>query len=712
MIIPIVSSEEIDNVKYERDVTFNGILVEDNVLLEEYKPIEIVNMLGAGDILFEGYIYQHDNICGEECSSYMNVSLLNDGSLIDDIIFKTLQEDGSWVEQDVRNYKIEYYTLLNKSECVFGEAPRCYFTDETEMGWKRYFLGQSVEAGVHEVRIEANKRADRSVDWVIKTNGEWLDSWATWGSIVNGSQAEVLLLSPEDNSVGSNFTFECSANVTGGSSLKNISFWNDIGGVFQPDEVMNFNDIEVSDWALVGGWNIWMGTFYNMGENWTYILPNPQDYGSAGGWVNLSSGVYSGTDISDRRQDEGVEDLEYFFNLNGEQLIFTHNVTALVPSITMRYADWHLSSGLSAWIEWLNETGGVLHSEQFVNEVSGEYPMSSWEVVTSYRPEGATQVRIRVSAVGWQVGLLVDYIDIGGVFQINEAVTFSGASDTTDWTLVGGQSDWEGTFYPMQPNWTYSRVYDGYSAHAGGWVNLSSGDFYGQNLSDTRQDGSLAYIFWSNGGYSEQMFTHNVTEADTSITMRFTDWHYFSGMSAWVEWLNSTGGVVYSEQFVDEVNSQQPTDYWQVLTFENPITDVTQVRVRIQNHGEGYGTGLVVDYIDIGENTYGSTQTFSATINDITTWNCQACDSDDECGFAVSDYVLHFPNIVVIPEESSAVNLYNVMESSGAGLGVLLSYMVVVLPVFFIGLSIFVIIYSIGYAIVKAFPNIKTMGKR
>jgi len=512
LMFPLVSSLDTNELN-EMNVTFNGIPVEDNVILEEYKPLEIVSLFGLGDVLFEGYIYEHDNTCGEECFSYINVSLSNSGSLIDDIIFKTLQSDGSWVEQDVRSYEIKYFALVNETECVFGELPRCYFTNETKMDWVRYSLGQSVDAGVYEIKIEAKKRPDRTIDWVIKTNDKWLESWATWGNISNGVDAEVLLLSPANNSVGTNFTFECFANVTGGSWLKNISFWNDIGGVF---------------------------------------------------------------------------------------------------------------------------------SER-------------------------------------------------------EAVIFGEVLETTDWTLVG-QNDWEGTFYSI-PNWTYSEIGGG-GSRAGGWVNLSSGDFYGVDLSDTRSEGYLAYLYYSNGYTNgQQIFTHNISETDLSISMRYTDWHYFSGMSGWIEWLNSSGDVIKSEQFVNEPAQQQPLDDWQIVK-SDWIENATQVRIRTTAYNLGYGTGLVIDYIDIGEVVYNSTQTFNATIDDTTIWNCQACDSDDECGFGMSNYILQ-PDVVIIPEtpEDNSVELYGIMESSGAGLGMFLLYMANSLPTLSLVFLVALIISSIGYVI-------------
>jgi len=95
LLISFVSAYNFDNVKYEKDKTFDGKEILGNNLLEKYKPIEIKNAFGLGETLFEGYISKHDETCWIDCSSTMEIKLNQDGVLIDDIIFKTLQEDNS-----------------------------------------------------------------------------------------------------------------------------------------------------------------------------------------------------------------------------------------------------------------------------------------------------------------------------------------------------------------------------------------------------------------------------------------------------------------------------------------------------------------------------------------------------------------------------------------------------------------------------------------
>ena len=246
MVIPVVSAFEFDNIKSDTTITFDGKLIKDYPLFQIYKPIKITNAFGLGSTLFEGYIDTHTETCGIDCSSTIKIKTGQDGILIDDVIFKTLQEDGSWVEQDIRNYQFKYWGNISDYEykCIDTEELNENGTKITECsniqigsheGWINYNLGDELPKGEYEIKLEAQKKPSRTVDWIIKTNGEWLDSWATWGSIGGGDDAEVILHSPADDyeSPTRAVEFNCSAEVQGGSTLNNISLWNNISGTWE-----------------------------------------------------------------------------------------------------------------------------------------------------------------------------------------------------------------------------------------------------------------------------------------------------------------------------------------------------------------------------------------------------------------------------------------------------------------------------------------------
>ena len=158
--VNFISGANWDNVKNKQDVAFDGTQVKGNKLLEMYSPIEIVNTFGLGETLFEGYLTQHDDVCLINCKSTMKINLHKKGVLIDDITFRVLQKDGSFVEEEITNYQIRY---------------------SSDGEWKSYNLGKEIKAGIYVIELYAKKQPYQTIDWVIKTNGKWLEEWALWG---------------------------------------------------------------------------------------------------------------------------------------------------------------------------------------------------------------------------------------------------------------------------------------------------------------------------------------------------------------------------------------------------------------------------------------------------------------------------------------------------------------------------------------------------
>lgn len=156
LLTPIlVSSFEFDNVQN----------IKESKGLAGYNDIEIKNLYGYGNILWSGTLNSNTDKCSDNCESTQTITLHKDGVLIDEIIFKTLQDDGTWVEQSIRSYQV--------------------YANE-----KIYELGTELDKGIYEVRLKGSKKSSRTVDWIYKTQGETLDSWATWfGAFPDGAIA-------------------------------------------------------------------------------------------------------------------------------------------------------------------------------------------------------------------------------------------------------------------------------------------------------------------------------------------------------------------------------------------------------------------------------------------------------------------------------------------------------------------------------------------
>ena len=61
-------------------------------------------------------IVEHTETCGINCNSKLQVEH-SGGVLIDDIRFLTIKEDGSEVEQSIRNYEIKYWGNIPEFNC-------------------------------------------------------------------------------------------------------------------------------------------------------------------------------------------------------------------------------------------------------------------------------------------------------------------------------------------------------------------------------------------------------------------------------------------------------------------------------------------------------------------------------------------------------------------------------------------------------------------
>lgn len=122
-------------------------------LWEKYPPIQIKNFFGLGEVLMQGAITENTETCDKDCNSAMQLYLANDGVLIDDVRF--YDENGN----DARKFIIGYHIYVDGN---------------------LYNLGDEVQAGTYDVRIEGKKLIEKTVDWQIKTQGQWTTDWALW----------------------------------------------------------------------------------------------------------------------------------------------------------------------------------------------------------------------------------------------------------------------------------------------------------------------------------------------------------------------------------------------------------------------------------------------------------------------------------------------------------------------------------------------------
>ncbi|HEC66149.1 MAG TPA: LamG domain-containing protein, partial [bacterium] len=186
--LPMISSLEFDNVKSTGE---NG--------LAGYPNIEIKNAFGFGDTIWEGELKSNTDVCGIECSAEKEIILHERGSLIDEIKFETVTKNGR-IEQSITDY--QFFIKVGENQYSINDYERRCVEDKelNENGtrgetcsnvlvgshigiepiWEEYELGVEVDAGTYYVKLEGRKRSMRTVDWMIKSQGIWIDDWAFW----------------------------------------------------------------------------------------------------------------------------------------------------------------------------------------------------------------------------------------------------------------------------------------------------------------------------------------------------------------------------------------------------------------------------------------------------------------------------------------------------------------------------------------------------
>lgn len=287
-LVGSISALEFDNIK--RDITFDrdstimigGEEISYKEIWEKYGPIRIDNWLGLGETLWEGAIDTHTESCGSECTSTIDINLANDGSLIDDIEFYTIKEDGIRVNQDIRSYQLYIKTgeientiqdyewqCINVGDILKNgsQEQSCSNVNigshiESEYTWEEYNIGDLVRSGNHKLKLEGEKKSSRTVDWVIKTNGEWINSWAIWGE--STLDVDIVAYYNFDELNATDFFFDIVSGFDGstnfaveGLGIINNSLDGTGASANDKNQVPSFIDIDAPGELT---WNIWVNT--------------------------------------------------------------------------------------------------------------------------------------------------------------------------------------------------------------------------------------------------------------------------------------------------------------------------------------------------------------------------------------------------------------------------------------------------------------------
>jgi len=210
--INLVSSASFDNIKsFDKDVG-------------DYGKVEIKDWFGLQK-LTQLELKKNTDTCGTSCSAETEIVMYQRGSLIDDVRFMTLMGE-DWKEQSIRSY--QFYIKTNEEEydvddyeyqCKEREVyiqenettvTEKYDCENVKVGthkenrklWEEYNLGDEVEIGTYEIKLEGEKKPSRTVDWQITSQGKLIDEWAVWGS--SDLATDLIAWIPLDDGTGDN----------------------------------------------------------------------------------------------------------------------------------------------------------------------------------------------------------------------------------------------------------------------------------------------------------------------------------------------------------------------------------------------------------------------------------------------------------------------------------------------------------------------------
>lgn len=239
LLIPLSSAFEFDNVVEKMDKTkdaqIGDNLIKNNKLWDLYPPIQIKNAYGFGTTLSSGALESHTTICESSCESIFTLSISNPSVLVEDITFWTMDAAGTnrIAQQPIRKYALEIMTsktpyLVEDTETncqlstnINGTKQEICSTKkkgthtEYKYVWEPYTLGTTKPSGTYTIRLTGEKKNERSIDWVIKTQGKWIEEWSTWSGTSSLAGNITVFYDFDETGIGTNVLDRVSATNNG-----------------------------------------------------------------------------------------------------------------------------------------------------------------------------------------------------------------------------------------------------------------------------------------------------------------------------------------------------------------------------------------------------------------------------------------------------------------------------------------------------------------
>jgi len=616
MTISLISAYSFDNKKEVKE-TFGKA---------GYKDLKIGNFYGLGKDLWSGTLDSNTKSCGTNCEAIQTITLHEKGNLVDDVIFKTKQEDGSWIEQGIRSYDILIHTDSEPYEvddyetvCEYGEpylnGNGTYTTPQTceqvlvgthteyTAEWQSYELGTELKKGTYEVKLVGEKKPSRTVDWIYETQGVQLDEWAEWSA-----SATVIYdnfdTSPINNSLWTNTTLIATSLVVNTeddapASNHHRFMQTDANADRGIKQMVSNNFPSLSDINMIRNLTI------------NYSVAGRSAYGK--GIV-----VVFGEEVLSEMSSVFPTYDNYIIDLIKNQTqfdVYVNNVYSETFTATNNIINITLDA---------NPTGDTVTAfHDLVNFV--KYELLNGTIVLN-SPADA-------------------YISTTNNVQFNATATVTGGATLTNMSLWhNGTGTWarnQTTDFGngISANWS--------TGDASGLVVAS--DFWGaQSFTAGHTDnniminkiGILIKRAGSSGILQTRLYLADATGKPTGSALSTNSTTDTSAWSTSLTWQNIT---------MPEYNLVDGTNYTIVINLSTANPDGLEWdKASGYNYGQEFRStdnGASWSYTGSGQHTFAvyggqpttSTQTFTTTITEPTLWGIEACDSDGDCGFSTTN---------------------------------------------------------------------------
>ncbi len=165
----------------------------DNVLSydEEKKTVTVKDNFGIGGDLIKIELLDNTYLCGVECSTTWNVSVIkSEDNFLTDLIYEQIKGSGG-----VSNEKFEYISKYNDviveefgRDCSnkeeLGICKKIKTGEHTEKVpvWSSFDPRRKLPIGNYVIKLTGTKKWESTIDWVASYSGKKFNSWAFWAA--------------------------------------------------------------------------------------------------------------------------------------------------------------------------------------------------------------------------------------------------------------------------------------------------------------------------------------------------------------------------------------------------------------------------------------------------------------------------------------------------------------------------------------------------